>query len=302
MISIIVCSRNKLLPEAFVKNIDDTINVAYEIIHIDNSSNRYSISSAYNKGIAESKYPYLCFVHEDVKFHSKGWGNSVVAYFQQPKTGILGLAGRDFVTRVPASWKVSLDSVNIIQSYNSKKRSKTRLLPKNFNDTYRSVVLLDGVFLCMKRELTQQIKFDEELNGFHGYDFDICIQATVAGYSNHVLYDISLEHFSKGNADASYYRNLIKIFKKWNKSLPLIGENTSQKQLERIKEIEENGLCRLLVKMVRRGFSTKEIIEEITFFGRSIQSPKFKFIRKTIYLLVFFIRLFNCPKYLVARK
>lgn len=300
MISIIVCSRNKLLSEAFVKNIADTIDVDYEIVHIDNSENQYSISSAYNKGIIESKYSYLCFVHEDVKFHSHGWGKNIIEHLQRPNAGVFGLAGRDFVTRVPASWKVKLDSVNIIQSYQTeRKRSKTRFLPKKFNSPCRSVVLLDGVFMCMRRELMDTIRFDESIDGFHGYDFDICIQFAIAGYSNFVMYDIVLEHYSKGHSDACYYHNLIKIFRKWNHKLPLIGENTPIKQLSRIGRIEEKGLRRLLVKMVRRGFSTKEIIDEITFFGSSIGSSRVKFIRQSIYLHVFFIRLFNCPKYLL---
>jgi len=300
MISIIVCSKNKLLSEAFKNNIANTVNVDYEIIHIDNSESQYSISSAYNKGVIESNYPYLCFVHEDVKFHSHNWGNNLIVHLQRPNAGIFGLAGRDIVTRVPASWKVTLDSVNIIQSYRSKKRrSKTRFLPKKFNLSFRSVVLLDGVFMCMRRELMEKIRFDEEIEGFHGYDFDICIQSSIAGYSNFVMYDIVLEHFSKGTPDVCYYRNLIKIFRKWNNQLPLTSENISSKQLSKIRQIEEKGLYRLLVKMVRRGFSTKEIIAEITFFGLSIGSSKIKFTRQRIYLYVFFIRLLNCPKYFI---
>lgn len=296
MISVIVCSRNKFPSEAFKNNIESTINVDFEIIHIDNSENKHSISTAYNKGITESKYPNLCFVHEDVKFHSQEWGVNILKHLQQPNIGILGLAGRDFITRVPASWKATLDCVNIIQSYNNENRkSKKRFLPKKNDQPKRSVVILDGVLLCMKREITDKIYFDEQIKGFHGYDFDICIQSTLAGYTNYVVYDVILEHFSKGNADALYYRNLITIFKKWNKHLPLIGENTSKKSITKIDIIEEKGLYRLLVKLTRRGFSTKEIIEEITFFGNLIKSKKLKFIRTTIYLQVFFIRLFNCP-------
>jgi len=153
-------------------------------------------------------YSRRCF------FHSKNWGEKIIKHLQQPNVGICGLAGRDFVPRVPASWKVNLPSVNIIQSDKTgKKHSKTRFKPKGFKLERRPVILLDGVLLCMKRELMDRIKFDEKLNGFHGYDFDICIQSTVQGYENYVMYDIVLEHFSRGNPDASYYRNLINIFK-----------------------------------------------------------------------------------------
>ena len=117
MLSIVICSKNKLLSNEFVDNIRNTVGVEYEIIHIDNSENKFTIFSAYNLGFYKSKYQYLCFVHDDVFFHSQNWGQRVIAHLQDPKTGILGLAGGDLVSRVPASWSGFLSqSKNIIQS------------------------------------------------------------------------------------------------------------------------------------------------------------------------------------------
>lgn len=75
MISIIICSKYSKINCELEQNIENTIgNMPFEIITINNSQNSYSIYQAYNKGIKEAKYPYLCFMHEDILFHTVNWG------------------------------------------------------------------------------------------------------------------------------------------------------------------------------------------------------------------------------------
>ena len=297
MLSIVICSKNKTLSKELVDNIANTVGVNYEIIPIDNSGNTYSIFSAYNLGFNKSKFQYICFVHEDVYFHSENWGERVIEHLQDPETGIIGLAGGDLVSRVPASWSGFLSqSKNIIQSDRTgKEPTKIVRKPENYNLTKRPVILLDGVFMCMKRELMEIIHFDEKMNGFHGYDFDISIQSTVRGFVNYVIYDIELEHFSRGKTDAVYYRNLISVFKKWENYLPLYLKDITVKQFNEISKIEENNLYRLIKKMVRKGFKSNEIKTEALYYGDIIGS---KYAVRVLKLRIFLIRLFNCPNYL----
>jgi len=297
MLSIVVCSKNKTLSKDLVDNIINTVGVEYEIITIDNSENKYSIFTAYNFGFSKSKYKYICFVHEDVFFHSLNWGKKVIAHLQDPDTGIVGLAGGDLVSRVPAVWAGFFStSMNIIQSDRTgKKPSKAFIQPEDFNHSQRPVILLDGVFLCMRRDLMEIIHFDEKMKGFHGYDLDISIQSTVKGFVNYVIYDIELEHFSRGKTCAVYYRNLITVFKKWEGSLPLFLKDITQKQFTEISKIEVNNLSRLTKKMVRKGFKSSEITTETLYFRNIIASEKeINFLK----LQIFFIRLFNSPKFL----
>ncbi len=296
MLSIIVCSRYNKLQKDFTDNIKNTVGVDYEIIAINNSENSYSIFSAYNFGINKSKYPYLCLVHEDVIFHSSNWGENVIAHLQDPKTGIIGVDGCDLVTHVPAAWPSIISATNnvIISDPLGKKAT---LYPINqCNQQKRSSIILDGLFLCARKELMQKNHFDENLKGFHGYDYDITIQSTVAGYTNFVVYDIVLEHNSRGKTHAQFYRNLILIFRKWGCVLPLKGQSFTENQIIKIRQIEEESLKKLLKKMVRKGFGKKEIISEITFFANVIHSNK---LIKHLEFNVFFSRLFNKPKSLL---
>lgn len=299
MLSIIVCTRNKTLPKAFIDNIKNTVGINFELIPIDNSGNEHSIFSAYNAGFAKSNFPYVCFVHDDVIFHSQNWGEKVITHLQSPETGIIGLAGGDLVTRIPASWSTTgMISENIIKSDKTgRKKTVIAQNPKNFNGVKRPVILLDGVFMCMRRKLFESIKFDEKFTGFHGYDFDISIQSTIAGYINYVIYDISLEHFSRGKTDAIYYRNLIEVFKKWEKDLPLIGKNVTQEESLKVTDtdIEKDKLYQLTKKMIRKGFSTSEIIKQTTYYANLIGCRE---ACDNLIIRIFLIRLLSCPKYI----
>ena len=85
MISIIICSRLNILPIDFLNNIKDTIGIEYELIHIDNSEKKYTIFEAYNLGFSMSKFPNLCFMHDDLVFHTQNWGQIVNEYFLNNK-------------------------------------------------------------------------------------------------------------------------------------------------------------------------------------------------------------------------
>jgi len=149
--------------------------------------------------------------------------------------------------------------------------------------------------LCMRREITNQVKFDEQLTGFHGYDYDISLQSHVAGYTNYVIYDIKLEHASKGKTSILYFRNLISIYKKFEKYLPIIGENISAEERKNLLKLEEKKLRQLTQKMIRKGFKSTEIVSEIEYFSRIIGSTNsIRFLR----LRIFFFRVFNAPAFL----
>ena len=78
MFSIIICSISLKRLETLQVNIVKTIGTSCEFIAIDNSQKRWPIAKVYNYGAKRAKYPYLFFVHEDVKFHSSQWGGRII--------------------------------------------------------------------------------------------------------------------------------------------------------------------------------------------------------------------------------
>lgn len=262
MLSIIICSKNGAVSEELKNNINETTACSYELIVIDNSKNEYSIFSAYNKGIEMSKYENLCFVHEDVKFLSPGWGNMVIQHLKLPNVGFVGVAGGRGMTQVPLGWGSYDSQINIyhFDLKNPKKISNTL----TYNDASKlpvKVVALDGVFLCCKKQILHNIKFDESFKGFHGYDIDICLNAISKSYNNYVVYDIDILHFSHGKFDSVYINNLFKIYNKWSCLLPFYALNEiSEKDLEKI---ERDNILLLRKKMIRAKMHRKLVYDTI---------------------------------------
>lgn len=296
MISIIICSRKSDISDLLKENINKTIGVNYEIVVIDNSNNDYSIFSAYNKGFSQSKYPYLCFVHEDVLFQTLDWGKKLINHLVDKKTGIIGVAGGKMMTKVPApSWNIGEKNMHILKHINNRKNNKPIhiKLPNEFYGTKKNALLLDGVFLGMRSDLFDIIKFDESFTGFHGYDLDISTQATVSGFNNFVVYDILLEHFSAKNGNYQYYINLLKLYKKWEKHLPLFCNNISVEILSSIDKIQLNNLAKLTRRLARTGFKTNEIIEIISYYVAIINTKEARKLLNFIHLKIAFEKIFN---------
>lgn len=296
MISIIVCSKKRILPASFTQNIADTIGVEFEIILVDNSDNKYTIFSAYNHGTQLSKYPFLCFVHDDVFFHSPNWGKQITDHLLESTTGIIGLAGGNLNTRIPAPWPTQQLAHNIIQSDKTgKKPTEINIFPIDYQGDKISVTVLDGVFMCMRRELMNQIYFDENLSGFHGYDFDISIQSKLKGYRNYVIFDMKLEHFSRGKTNREYYQNLIKVFRKWEQFLPINALETDAESGKINEKKEVKRLIKLIKKMSVTGFKTGEILSESSYFCRQINLKR-SGLQLRIQIILY--RILHAPKYI----
>jgi glycosyltransferase involved in cell wall biosynthesis len=233
MLSIIICSRTQNISACLFKNIKNTVGLEYELIVIDNSENTFSIFEAYNLGIERSKNDYLCFIHDDVLFHTKNWGNIINTIFNNDnKIGLIGVAGAKIKTKVPSAWwNCSEDqkAINIIQHFSNKNKENWSFGFENDKNT--EVVAIDGVFMAMRKN--KQIHFDSEMKGFHNYDLNISFEWKKKGFIIIVTNEILLEHFSLGILNESWVRSTYKIHQRYKKLLPLgISEKLINKKVE----------------------------------------------------------------------
>jgi len=220
MLSLIICARSNDIPVSLKQNIANTVGAEYEIIVIDNSDNHHSIFSAYNLGVEKSKYPYLCFMHDDIAFHTQNWGAKVVKHFTDDSTGAVGIAGSPYFPAMPGAW------------WSSKVRNEITVTDKDGDITpsihyypaaadKNECVVLDGVWLCIRRALFEKIKFDDTIfSGFHFYDIDICLQVNQLGYKLYCVFDVWIQHLSVGNTDKTWLKNALLVQKKWRQKLP----------------------------------------------------------------------------------
>lgn len=250
MISIIICNRSKDISPILKENITETIGVEYEIISIDNSRNQYNIFQAYNKGVAKAKYPILCFMHDDILYHTINWGIKVVKHFQGSNVGMIGIAGPTYVSKFPGIWwgiaghnKVHSTRQNNLDTdrYDFSKQHLTENNPYKENES--EVVVLDGVFFCVSKKLFDKISFDESFGGFHFYDIDISMQVKQQGYKILCVFDILIEHISRPNLCKEWVYASRKFFSKWRPYLPIA---TYRYNRQEIKMMEESNLQTML--------------------------------------------------------
>lgn len=228
MISLVICSRQQDIPQSLKDNIAETIGVEYELVLVDNSKNLYSIFQAYNQGVQRAIFPYVCFMHEDILFHTVDWGVKVIEHFKDKTIGLIGVVGGHYMPKCPASWwSTECHSGQILQGqfnddkYTIEKFEWRRYKPENSERV--EVAVVDGLWFCVLKDLFLDIKFDEQVfSGFHCYDTDICCQISNTGYSVNVVFDILIEHKSYGNQDLSFYNERTKCFNKWAENLPLV--------------------------------------------------------------------------------
>jgi len=221
MISIIICSINKHLSNSIAKNIDATIGVDYELIIVNNTLNE-SICKVYNDSLLITKYDSVCFVHEDVLFHSKNWGFQVQLLLNNKETGLVGVSGATYKSGYPAPWTCCDKSFYRNNTIQHSSRIDNSMLSYYFppDVDFCEVVVLDGVFLAGRKDIFRRFKFDDTLlKGFHGYDIDISL-AVSSEFKLVVSKNILIEHFSEGKFNQEWINDSILIHKKWKQTFP----------------------------------------------------------------------------------
>ena len=200
MISIIICSINPAYLAQVKENISSTIGIEYELLVWDNRVENKGICEVYNYMARQARFEYTCFIHEDILFETKDWGRKIVSIFSsQPTTGVIGVAGSKYKSAFLSGWYSDireLDCANIIHRYPATDEHIC-LKPDPAHDT-EEVVCVDGVFICCRRNLWQQLLFDEKnFTGFHFYDVDFSIRASKL-CKLIVSFEILLVHITRG--------------------------------------------------------------------------------------------------------
>ena len=43
-------------------------------------------------------------MHDDIVYHTKGWGETVLSHFREKKVGMIGVAGTRYLSDIPSIW------------------------------------------------------------------------------------------------------------------------------------------------------------------------------------------------------
>jgi len=271
MLSIIICSRNKNISVELKDNIKFTIGIEYELVFIDNSHNEYSIFQAYNEGVSRAKYPYLCFMHEDILFQTKEWGAKVLSHFENDNVGLIGVIGTHLISKYPCGWT----DTGLTSGHNVSVNEYHCDLSRFGKKTYVEAVATDGLWQCMPRSLFDKVRFDDiTFDGFHCYDIDICLQVRSINKQVIIISDILINHNSKGNWDTSWIESTYKLYKKWENELPQIaGIDLSSEEINLRTELANNAFT-WTIEYIKSRDELKRVLSSNAYkLGRALLAP-----------------------------
>jgi GT2 family glycosyltransferase len=150
------------------------------IIYHRNKSN-LGISKALNQGAHLARNAILCFMHNDVLVHERDWIKKVSGFISKnERIGIAGFYGAKKIRK-----DGTFRGKTIIHS-----KKDSPVIKKEFEQ----VTVVDGLCMCIKRDIFENIGEFDEIFTFHFYDKDISMKCLKAGYKNYVL-NIPFEHF-----------------------------------------------------------------------------------------------------------
>lgn len=239
MITIITCTAVPGRLEKVKQSIESTIGLPYELIAIDNADGKMGLCQAYNTAAAKASSNILCFMHDDVEFLTQHWGQRVMRHFESDATlAAIGLAGSRYKSRIPSGWWSGLadcDCCHIRQLKADGQTEYVHVRPSHLEAEAIPVKVLDGVWMCMRKEVWTAFPFAEDkLNGFHFYDVDVSLRISTS-HKIAVVYDVDIVHFSYGVFADEWLREAIHFHKTVNKvPLPVSLEAAPAKDPETI--------------------------------------------------------------------
>lgn len=271
MLSVIICSVSKEKLAQTIANIEATIGVEHEVIAIDNLEHQYPITKAYNIGAEKASFPYLLFVHEDVRFHSSGWGSFIEEKLKEPNCGVIGFAGTKMMQDVYSGWLQDHDWMSLFLYQGTKEgETELRTYGVTLEHPFEEVVALDGLALFVRKNVWEEFKFDEEhLSGFHCYDVDFTLRiAASKRYENYVCtsFRVLVEHQSEGNLNDSWFTDTIRMHRTlWKPLLPIYvdGFSFNKKRVLKKKERTFHYFVRMLLR--RNHPESQRVLKEFIF-------------------------------------
>lgn len=201
MISFVICSITPEKYSAVCENIGALMgSEPHEFIGIHDAR---SLSEGYNRGFERSAGEIVVFCHDDIEILASDFKDRLKKHLEQ--FDLVGVAGSDRF--VGPTWSEAGPPNVYGQVAHVPKAGKgyelarwgvqARCIP--------DIVLLDGVFMAARRAVCEEVRFDEKVfDGFHLYDLDFSLRASLAGYRLAVCNDLKLLHYSKGDFEGEF--------------------------------------------------------------------------------------------------
>jgi hypothetical protein len=127
----------------------------------------------------------LVLVHQDAEIIEPDFCSIVRGALSDPQVGLVGCVGAVGVRSI-AWWEASVTCASFINRYEEHGGGDLPSFSWAWSDApayarIGEVETLDGFVLVIAPWVVDNIRFDESLGQFHGYDLDLCLQVRAAG-------------------------------------------------------------------------------------------------------------------------
>jgi hypothetical protein len=145
-----------------------------------------SYNALLDKAAALDGLEAMVLVHQDAEIVSTDFCAQVRGALADPKVGIVGCVGAIGVRSI-AWWEGSVACASFINRYEEHGGGDLASLSWEWEEAppyarTGEVETLDGFLLAVSPWAVHNVRFDEALGSFHGYDLDYCLQIREAGY------------------------------------------------------------------------------------------------------------------------
>ena len=127
----------------------------------------------------------LVLVHQDAEIVEPDFCSIIRHELADPEVGVVGCVGAIGVRSI-AWWEASVTCASFINLYDEHGGGDLPSFSWAWNDApayarVGEVETLDGFVLALSPWVVRNVRFDERLGKFHGYDLDFCLQVREAG-------------------------------------------------------------------------------------------------------------------------
>jgi Glycosyltransferase like family len=192
-----------------------------------------SIFASYNalldKAAACVDLEALVLVHQDAEIVDHDFCARARRALRDPQVGLVGCVGAIDVRSI-AWWEGSVTLASFVHRYDDHGGGDLPAFSWVWDDAppyarLGQVDTLDGFLLVLSPWTVQNLRFDESLGQFHGYDFDFCLQVRAAGRKVvtadfRAVHNHALEPFSDPEPWITAH---MKVAEKWEGRFAAVG-------------------------------------------------------------------------------
>src|SRR3954447_6509321 len=134
---------------------------------------------------ARDDFEALVLVHQDTEIVSTDFCPRIREALADPEVGIVGCVGAIGVRSI-AWWEASVTLASFVNRYEEHGGGELESFSWKWDAAppyarTGEVETLDGFLLALSPWAVRNVRFDEQLGAFHGYDLDFCLQVRAAG-------------------------------------------------------------------------------------------------------------------------